>query len=179
MIDLSRCQRGEPPIVFSLPNFLYAPKYVQDSIVGLDIPNEENDEIELDFEPRLGSMFRATRRSQINIAMWKGSNLTIPGLDLSEFRNAIVPVLRVEDIAEMDTATFNLIKEKLILTERLVRTITITGMATAIILALLTGMLCFYKAGNFSRKYAVSPDQNESTPEATTTTTNSNEKEKS
>uniref|UniRef100_A0A914YRK3 Uncharacterized protein n=1 Tax=Panagrolaimus superbus TaxID=310955 RepID=A0A914YRK3_9BILA len=140
LIDLSRCQRGEPPIIFSLPNFLYAPKYVQDSVEGLDTPNVENDEIELDFEPRLGSLFRAIRRSQINIAMWRGANLTIP-----KFRNVIIPVIRIDDIAEMDTPTFDLIKEKLILTERLVRTITITGMATAVILAILTGMLCFYK----------------------------------
>jgi hypothetical protein len=174
LIDLSRCQRGEPPIIFSLPNFLHTPKYVQDSVEGLDTPNEENDEIEFDFEPRLGSLFRAIRRSQINIAMWRGANLTIPhsGLDLSKFRNVIIPVIRVEDIAEMDTPTFDLIREKLILTERLVRTITITGMCTAIILALLTGMLCIYKAGNFSKKYAVTPEQNESPMSETTTVPN-------
>uniref|UniRef100_A0A914PNJ5 Uncharacterized protein n=1 Tax=Panagrolaimus davidi TaxID=227884 RepID=A0A914PNJ5_9BILA len=72
----------------------------------------------------------------------------------------------------MDTPTFDLIREKLILTERLVRTITITGMCTAIILALLTGMLCIYKAGNFSKKYAVTPEQNESPMSETTTVPN-------
>lgn len=78
LLDLSRCQKGEPPIVFSLPNFLYAPKYVQDSVIGLEKPDPDRDEVQLDFEPRLGSLFRAIRRSQVNVAMWKGENLNIP-----------------------------------------------------------------------------------------------------
>lgn len=77
MLDISKCQRGEPPIVISMPNFLFTPKYVQDSIEGMPKPDPERDEIQVDLEPRLGAVITAKRRFQINVAMWKGENLAI------------------------------------------------------------------------------------------------------
>jgi hypothetical protein len=77
LLDVTRCQKGEPPVVVSLPNFLYAPKYVHDSIEGMPEPNQDQDEIQVDLEPRLGAVINASRRFQINVAMWKGENLTL------------------------------------------------------------------------------------------------------
>jgi hypothetical protein len=60
-----------------MPNFLYAPKYVQDSIEGMLKPDPERDEIQVDLEPRLGAVIKANRRFQVNVAMWKGENLVV------------------------------------------------------------------------------------------------------
>jgi hypothetical protein len=74
---------GEPPVVISLPNFLYAPDYVQQSIDGIRRPPEQElDQIEVDIEPRLGTIVQAHRRFLINFSMWKGVNLTMPYVDL-------------------------------------------------------------------------------------------------
>lgn len=94
LLDISRCQQGfvcflkhrnsskallgDAPIVISMPNFLYAPDYVQKSIEGLEEPVEDEDQIQLDLEPRLGAVLQARRRFQINIAMWKGVNISLP-----------------------------------------------------------------------------------------------------
>uniref|UniRef100_A0A7E4VR75 Lysosome membrane protein 2 n=1 Tax=Panagrellus redivivus TaxID=6233 RepID=A0A7E4VR75_PANRE len=164
LLDISRCQKGEPPVVLSLPHFLHAADYVVNSVEGLDKSNAEEHEIQLDLEPRLGSLFRAVRRIQINVAMWKGKNLSIPGLNLSKFHNTIVPVLMVEDYIEMDQETFDYITEKLILTERLVRTITIAGMCAAGILVILAISLWLYKHGHFKVKYAVTAPKEDATP---------------
>jgi hypothetical protein len=68
LLDISRCQQGEccfsticsslhryylgePPIVISLPNFLYAPDEVRQSVIGIDEANEDTDEIVVDIEP--------------------------------------------------------------------------------------------------------------------------------
>lgn len=58
-----------------MPNFLYAPDFVQNSVEGLRSPIRELDQIEVIFEPRLGVILEARRRFQINVAMWKGNNL--------------------------------------------------------------------------------------------------------
>lgn len=60
-----------------MPNFLYTPKYVQDSIEGLEKPDPERDEIQVDLEPRLGAVITARRRFQINVEMWRGENLVV------------------------------------------------------------------------------------------------------
>lgn len=69
---------GEAPIIISMPNFLYAPIFVRESIGGLEEPVSEEDQIQLDLEPRLGAVIQAKRRFQINIAMWKGANISLP-----------------------------------------------------------------------------------------------------
>ncbi|KAE9554664.1 hypothetical protein FO519_002151 [Halicephalobus sp. NKZ332] len=159
LLDLSRCQKGEPPVVFSLPNFLYAPKYVQDSVIGLEKPDPDRDEIQLDFEPRLGSLFRAARRSQVNVAMWKGDGVSIPGVNLSNFHNVIVPVIKIEDYIEMDDTTLEFIKRDLVNMEHMVRVFTIVGIITALLLGALVGLFCLYKSGRFHRQYAVSSQE--------------------
>lgn len=62
----------------SLPNFLYTPEFVRDSIDGLRNPEPEKDEIQVDLEPRLGAVLRAKRRLQVNVAMWNGNNMSMP-----------------------------------------------------------------------------------------------------
>lgn len=41
-------------------------------------PDLYRDQIEVDLEPRLGAILQARRRFQINVAMWKGVNLSMP-----------------------------------------------------------------------------------------------------
>uniref|UniRef100_A0AC34RR18 Uncharacterized protein n=1 Tax=Panagrolaimus sp. JU765 TaxID=591449 RepID=A0AC34RR18_9BILA len=162
LLDLSRCQKGEPPVVFSLPNFFQSPKYVRDSIIGLDEPDAERDEVMLDLEPRLGSLFRAYRRSQINVAMWKGENISIPGVKLENFHNTIIPVLKVEDYAEMDDETFQTIKQQLVDLEKLIRLFSVIGVVIAILLVVLVALFWFYKSGY--RKYVVSARSSDNLP---------------
>lgn len=62
----------------SMPNFLFAPQFVRDSVEGLGRPDADRDEIQVDLEPRLGAVLRARRSLQINIAVWNGKNLSVP-----------------------------------------------------------------------------------------------------
>ncbi|KAI1729108.1 CD36 family domain-containing protein [Ditylenchus destructor] len=118
LLDISRCQRGEPPIVISWPNFLFSADFVQKSIRGMREPDVDRDQIEVDIEPRLGAIMQARRRFQINVSMWKGINLTMPGLDLSHFRNSVVPLLEIDEHSRIDAASLEMIKHKLIYMEK-------------------------------------------------------------
>ncbi|KAL3074193.1 hypothetical protein niasHS_015023 [Heterodera schachtii] len=118
LLDVSRCQPGEPPVVISQPNFLYAPEFVQKSIDGIRQPVQELDQIEIDIEPRLGTLLQAHRRFLISISMWHGVNITLS--DLKNFRNSIVPVLEVDEHIHIDEPNLNLIKTKLVQTEKFV-----------------------------------------------------------
>uniref|UniRef100_A0A0N5AEC1 CD36 family protein n=1 Tax=Syphacia muris TaxID=451379 RepID=A0A0N5AEC1_9BILA len=83
LLDISRCQKGsEPPVVFSLPNFLFADQRVKDSIIGLNESSLEHDGILLDIEPRTAAILRILRRSQINIALWKGNGIAFGLINL-------------------------------------------------------------------------------------------------
>uniref|UniRef100_A0A915EK68 Uncharacterized protein n=1 Tax=Ditylenchus dipsaci TaxID=166011 RepID=A0A915EK68_9BILA len=125
--------RGEPPIIVSWPNFLFAPDFVRNSIKGIRDANQERDQIELDLEPRLGAILQARRRFQINISMWKGVNLTMPGLDLSNFRNSIVPVLQIDEYSRIDAESLELIKDKLINAELAARVSCFGAMITSLL----------------------------------------------
>uniref|UniRef100_A0A914HZ82 Uncharacterized protein n=1 Tax=Globodera rostochiensis TaxID=31243 RepID=A0A914HZ82_GLORO len=118
LLDVSRCQKGEPPIVVSQPNFLYAPEFVQKSIEGIRQPVQELDQIEIDIEPRLGTLLQAHRRFLISISMWRGVNISLS--DLRNFRNSIVPVVEVDEHIHIDEANFDLIKTKLVRTQKVV-----------------------------------------------------------
>lgn len=49
------------------------------------------------------------------------------GLDLSHFRNSIVPVISIEEYAEIDDETMSIIKDNLIDMERAVRVAATSG----------------------------------------------------
>ncbi|VDK48231.1 unnamed protein product [Anisakis simplex] len=51
LIDISRCRKGEPPIVISLPNFLFADDQVKESVIGLNASSVDHDDIEMILEP--------------------------------------------------------------------------------------------------------------------------------
>ncbi|CAI5444021.1 unnamed protein product [Caenorhabditis angaria] len=112
LLDISKCQRGQPPIAISLPNFLYAPKFVADSIVGLKESNVESDSIIVDIEPRIGAVLFARRVSQVNVEMWKGKNLSFP-VNLKKMNSALIPVLKVAETSEIDDESLQTIKSDL------------------------------------------------------------------
>ncbi|KAI6201799.1 Lysosome membrane protein 2 [Aphelenchoides besseyi] len=164
LLDVSRCQRGkkllkhvelfclgEPPVVVSLPNFLYAPDYVHDAIEGLPEVDPERDEIQVDLEPRLGAVITAKRRFQINVAMWKGDNLVVTGLDLSRFRNSIVPVISIEEYAEIDRETMSIIKENLINMETAVRFAATSGVISSLIAGVMVVIYIGHRTGRIKK----------------------------
>lgn len=113
LIDISRCQKGEPPIVVSLPNFHYSDDIVKESIIGLNESTSDHDVIALEIEPQTGTVLKIERRSQINVAMWKGHDITI-GADLSRMKSSIIPILSNYELFEIDDKTANFIIQKLI-----------------------------------------------------------------
>ncbi|VDO60932.1 unnamed protein product [Heligmosomoides polygyrus] len=78
LLEISKCQRSQPPIMISLPNFNFASDEVRQSVKGLNSTDPDRDIILVDIEPRLGAVLRAHRRSQVNIEMWKGRDLVFP-----------------------------------------------------------------------------------------------------
>uniref|UniRef100_A0A914USG3 Uncharacterized protein n=1 Tax=Plectus sambesii TaxID=2011161 RepID=A0A914USG3_9BILA len=147
LLDISRCQKGEPPVVMSLGNFLYAPDEVHESVLGVDRPNEETDQITVDIEPTLGVLLQAQRQFQINVAMWKGNNLEFP-VDLSKFYSAVVPVLLVNESVQMDEGTRQELQSRLFDVQKGVRTagFLIIGSGTAVLVVSLLVIAVFYYA---------------------------------
>jgi len=162
LLDISRCQKGEPTIVFSLPNFLFADQKVKDGVSGINASDLSRDQISVDIEPRLGVILRANRTSQINVAMWKGKGINFP-VDLTQFKSSIVPVVATYESVEVDDGTLQMIQERLIRTEKIATTSSYIGIALALIFALLAGAVLLYLTGkleNLLCRDSVSPYQN-------------------
>ncbi|VDL64923.1 unnamed protein product [Nippostrongylus brasiliensis] len=51
LLEISKCQRSQPPIMISLPNFNFASEEVRQSIKGLNGTDQERDIILVDIEP--------------------------------------------------------------------------------------------------------------------------------
>ncbi|KAK0417647.1 hypothetical protein QR680_013126 [Steinernema hermaphroditum] len=146
LLDISRCQKGEPTIVFSLPNFLFADQKVKDSIRGVNVSDATRDQVTVDIEPRLGVILRANRASQINVAMWRGKGIQFP-VDLTQFKSSIVPVVTTYETATVDPETLQMIQERLIKTEKIATVSSYVGIALALIFALLAGVVLLYLTG--------------------------------
>ncbi|VDO30845.1 unnamed protein product [Onchocerca flexuosa] len=103
LLDLSHCYNGKPPIVFSLPNFLYADERIKKSVIGLNESSVEHDSITLEIEPRTGTLLRIYIRYQINIAILKSQKMIndFNGTDLSKIRSTIVPLLAEYQVVEI------------------------------------------------------------------------------
>ncbi|KHJ96674.1 CD36 family protein, partial [Oesophagostomum dentatum] len=129
LLEISKCQRSQPPVMISMPNFRFASDEVRQSVKGLNDTDPERDNIFIDIEPRLGAVLRAHRRFQINIEMWKGKDLVFP-VNLNKTRSSLIPVLIIHDDAEIDEATLEIIRNELIRAEWWAHSIT-TAMAGA------------------------------------------------
>ncbi|KHN88685.1 Lysosome membrane protein 2 [Toxocara canis] len=170
LIDISRCRRGEPPIIVSLPNFLFADNIVKDSVVGLNESSPEHDSIAVTLEPRTGVVLLVEKRYQINIAMWKGNEITA-GIDLSRMRSCIVPVISIFTTVEIDDGSLKLLYDRLLNVEKLVSAFCIT---TVLIGSLISGVTVAVMCAKSSRlkrllekgqrqlaRVSVAPDQTE------------------
>uniref|UniRef100_A0A1I8C2M6 Glycoprotein n=1 Tax=Meloidogyne hapla TaxID=6305 RepID=A0A1I8C2M6_MELHA len=144
LLDVSRCQIGEPPIVVSQPNFLYSPDYVQQSIEGIQFPAiQERDQIEIDVEPRLGTIIQAHRRFLISISMWKGANLSLS--ELAHFQSSVVPVLEIDEYIHVDDDSLDLIKTKLLLVEKSAQIGSICGVVFSLMAISAVVAFIFYR----------------------------------
>lgn len=139
-----------------MPNFLYAPDFVQNSVEGLRSPSPKLDQIEVTFEPRLGVILEARRRFQINVAMWKGNDLLYVYYfcifinifyfsNLKNFHSSIVPVILVEEFAHIDDSNLNAIKSKLIYVENFFEFATIIAAICSFVTAILIIFYIIYK----------------------------------
>ncbi|CAJ0942842.1 unnamed protein product, partial [Mesorhabditis belari] len=100
LLDISRCQPGQPRVYISQGHFLGSPKEVHEAVEGIKQPNPQLDSTIVDIEPTTGAAVNAMRRAQINIGMKKG-NLGI----LSKTKNLIMPVLWINETARFDAET--------------------------------------------------------------------------
>ncbi|EGT53588.1 hypothetical protein CAEBREN_16141 [Caenorhabditis brenneri] len=100
LIDLSRCQSGNPRVYLSNPHFYNSPMEVWHAVSGLSVPSPSNDLTFVDLEPTAGVPTQAKRIMQINVGMVKGS------LSITEnTTNVIVPVLWMNETAYFDQGT--------------------------------------------------------------------------
>ncbi|GMT17153.1 hypothetical protein PFISCL1PPCAC_8450, partial [Pristionchus fissidentatus] len=108
MLDLSKCQPGEPRVYLSQAHFLQSPKEVWAAVDGLDRPDPDRDMTYVDIEPTSGVPVIAKRVMQVNVGMKKG-NLGM----LSKTRNVIVPVFWVNETAVIDKDTRDMLVNEL------------------------------------------------------------------
>ncbi|EYC20723.1 hypothetical protein Y032_0021g390 [Ancylostoma ceylanicum] len=139
LLEVSKCQRSQAPIMISLPNFNFASDEVRQSVKGLNSTDPERDVIFVDIEPRLGAVLRAHRRSQVNIEMWKGKDIIFP-VNLNKTRSSLIPVVVIHEDAEIDANTLSVIQNQLIRAEWWAHSITTAlagaGLAMMVIAAL-------------------------------------------
>ncbi|KAF1760520.1 hypothetical protein GCK72_008769 [Caenorhabditis remanei] len=121
LLEISKCQKSQPPITISLPNFLYAPSEVRESVKGLNGTDDIRDSIVVDIEPRVGAVLYARRVSQVNIEMWKGKNLTFP-VNLKKMKSALIPVIILHETSEIDDDSLETIRSQLYETESIAYT---------------------------------------------------------
>lgn len=129
--EISKCQKSQPPITISLPNFLYAPDEVRKSVKGLNETDDVRDSIIVDIEPvsaversrkykhffqRVGAVLYARRVSQVNVEMWKGKNVTFP-VNLKKMKSSLIPVLILHETSEIDDDSLEAIRSQLYQTE--------------------------------------------------------------
>uniref|UniRef100_A0A1I7XQY7 Protein croquemort n=1 Tax=Heterorhabditis bacteriophora TaxID=37862 RepID=A0A1I7XQY7_HETBA len=143
---------SQPPIMISLPNFHFATDEVKMSVKGMNESDPERDVITVDIEPRIGVVLRAQRRSQINVEMWKGKELTFP-INLKKMRSSLIPVLVIHEDVEIDDDSLNTIKTELINTEwwscNMAKLLIVIG----IFALMITALLILIKMSVFSNIY--------------------------
>ncbi|CAI4230681.1 unnamed protein product [Auanema sp. JU1783] len=149
LLEISKCQRSQPPIIISLPNFLYADDEVSQSVVGLNKSEVARDSIIVDIEPRTGVVLKAQRRSQVNIEMWKGKDIKFPA-NLKKMKSSIVPVLIVHEDVEIDNNSLNMLRSELIETERLALIVAKFFMFVGFLTLIVGFVLTFYWMGVFN-----------------------------
>uniref|UniRef100_A0A0N4ZVG3 CD36 family protein n=1 Tax=Parastrongyloides trichosuri TaxID=131310 RepID=A0A0N4ZVG3_PARTI len=118
IMDLSRCLKGNPDIVASMPNFFGADEYVQNSVEGMNVPNAETDQIFIDVEPRLGTLLRASRKLQINFAVRSGENIS--NFYYPKMKSNFIPVMSLRENVEIGKNNLQEIKDRLLNVERLI-----------------------------------------------------------
>uniref|UniRef100_A0A0N5CEH7 CD36 family protein n=1 Tax=Strongyloides papillosus TaxID=174720 RepID=A0A0N5CEH7_STREA len=139
IMDLSRCLRGNPDIVSSMPNFFGADEYVQKSVEGMDTPNAETDQIFIDVEPRLGTLLRASRRLQINFAIRSGANIS--NFYYPKMKSNFVPVMSLRENVEIGKANLQEIKDRLYHIESLVYWVSLGSSIFGVILIIISIIL--------------------------------------
>lgn len=100
LIDLSRCQEGNPRVYLSQAHFYNSPKEVHQAVLGLSAPSHANDETYVDIEPISGVVIRAKKIMQVNIGMVNN----VLGIT-KNMKNVIVPVLWINETVIFDKGT--------------------------------------------------------------------------
>ncbi|CAJ0578639.1 unnamed protein product, partial [Mesorhabditis spiculigera] len=100
LLDISRCQPGNPRVYIGNAHFLGAPKEVHDAVIGIPEPDAKLDETIVDIEPTSGAVINAIRRAQINLGMRKGKLAA-----LANTTDMIYPILWINETAYFDEGT--------------------------------------------------------------------------
>ncbi|EGT60170.1 hypothetical protein CAEBREN_31556 [Caenorhabditis brenneri] len=148
LLEISKCQKSQPPITISLPNFLYAPDEVRNSVKGLNATDDIRDSIVVDIEPRVGAVLYARRVSQVNIEMWKGKNLTFP-VNLKKMKSSLIPAIILHETSEIDDDSLQQIRSQLYETEALAYTSCNIMMIIGAIMLLLGFLFLAFSLGLF------------------------------
>uniref|UniRef100_A0A1I7UR68 Lysosome membrane protein 2 n=1 Tax=Caenorhabditis tropicalis TaxID=1561998 RepID=A0A1I7UR68_9PELO len=148
LLEISKCQKSQPPITISLPNFLYAPDEVRKSVKGLNETDDIRDSIVVDIEPRVGAVLYARRVSQVNIEMWKGKNLTFP-VNLKKMKSSLIPAIILHETSEIDDDSLETIRSQLYETESIAYTSCNIMMIIGAILLLLGFLFLAFSLGLF------------------------------
>ncbi|PAV85573.1 hypothetical protein WR25_24960 isoform A [Diploscapter pachys] len=140
LLDASKCLPGEPRVYISQAHFYSSPREVWSAVEGLDEPNAEYDQTFVDLEPTTGVPIQAKRVMQINVGM---INTTLT--EVAKMKNAIVPVLWMNETAYFDQETRDQLANQLVAIRKWTRTGVMVCFAFAIALVLIViGMYIYY-----------------------------------
>jgi len=130
ILDISYCKKA--PVIISAPHFYKADALLVHSVEGIK-PDAKKHKTYVDIEPRTGIVINAARRAQINIELVPHNNVApfrtlqqvISNINnnynnynsqnsFNNYNGLILPILWLEETAQVDEKNANLLKSKLI-----------------------------------------------------------------
>ncbi|KAM7439967.1 the CD36 [Porites harrisoni] len=94
LLNISRCQPQNPPVIISPPHFYQGDKSLVEAVNGLD-PQKSLHETFVDVEPITGTVMRAAKRIQINVALESVDTLT---QTTGKFQRVFLPVMFAAEV---------------------------------------------------------------------------------
>lgn len=109
LLDITKCMGGAP-VLMSSPYFLGSPDFLRTDLVDFPAGNEEDHETFLDIEPISGAVVTARKRLQVNIPLKNTPEI----IQLSSVKDVVLPLLWLEEAADLDQENADIIKDMVI-----------------------------------------------------------------
>jgi len=100
VMDVSSCLPGNPKIYMSQPHFFGSSAALREALIGMRLPNIDDDGTVIGIEPISGAVVFAQQRTQLNLGVINGGLFS-----LKHLTSQIIPMVWFNETASFDSAT--------------------------------------------------------------------------